>query len=62
MPSFGLALAAPTADRLLASLRAGEPAVVGRIEDGRVVLDLRTVEPTADDELAAAVTRALAPS
>ena len=44
-----------SADRLLAALRAGEPAVVGRIEDGRVVLDLRTVEPASDDALAAAV-------
>ncbi len=31
LPSFGLALAARSADRLLAALRAGEPAVVGRI-------------------------------
>ncbi len=30
------------------ALRAGTPAVVGRVEDGRCVLDLRTVDP--DDE------------
>jgi L-seryl-tRNA(Ser) seleniumtransferase len=60
LPSFGLGLAARSAERLLAALRAGEPAVVGRIEDGRVVLDLRTVEPAADEELGAAVGRALA--
>ena len=59
LPSFGLALAARPAERLLAILRVGEPAVVGRIEDGRVVLDLRSVDPAADDELSAAVTRAL---
>lgn len=58
LPSFGLALAARSADRLLAALRAGEPAVVGRIEDGRVVLDLRTVEPGSDADLAGAVVRA----
>jgi L-seryl-tRNA(Ser) seleniumtransferase len=60
LPSFGLGLAARPAERLLAALRAGEPAVVGRIEDGRVVLDLRTVEPAADEELGVAVGRALA--
>ena len=59
LPSTGLALAARSADRLLAALRAGDPAVLGRIEDGRVVLDLRSVDPTADDALAAAVARAL---
>jgi len=60
LPSFGLALAARPADRLLAALRAGEPAVVGRIEEGRVVLDLRTVDPAADEALAGALQRALA--
>ena len=45
LPSFGLAVAARSADRLLAALRGGDPAVLGRIEDGRVVLDLRTVDP-----------------
>ena len=59
LPSFGLGLAARPAEWLLAALRAGEPAVVGRIEDGRVVLDLRTVEPAADDKLGAAIGRAL---
>jgi len=60
LPSFGLALGARSADRLLAALRAGEPAVLGRIEDGRVLLDLRTVDPSADDELSRALARALA--
>jgi len=60
LPSFGLALAARSPDRLLAALRAGEPAVLGRIEDGRVVLDLRTVDPQADRELPMALADALA--
>ena len=60
LPSFGLALTTRSADRLLAALRAADPPVVGRIEGGRVVLDLRTVEPSADDELASAVLRVLA--
>jgi L-seryl-tRNA(Ser) seleniumtransferase len=60
LPSFGLALATHPPDRLLAALRAGEPPVVGRIERGRVVLDLRTVEPSSDAALAAAIERAVA--
>ena len=35
--------------RVLAALRRGRPSVIGRIEDGRVVLDLRTVDPADDD-------------
>jgi L-seryl-tRNA(Ser) seleniumtransferase len=55
LPSRAVAVETTSPDRLLAALRAGSPAVVGRIERGAVVLDLRTVEPSAD----AAVTRAL---
>ena len=40
---------------LAAALRDGRPAVVGRVADGRLVLDLRTVDPALDDALAAAV-------
>jgi L-seryl-tRNA(Ser) seleniumtransferase len=57
LPSFGVALDGP-ADSLLAALRRGSPCVVGRIADGSVVLDLRTVEPERDDDLATAVERA----
>jgi L-seryl-tRNA(Ser) seleniumtransferase len=59
LPSFGLALRGRSADRLLARLRIGRPSVIGRIEDGRVVIDLRTVNPTRDDDLAAALTAAV---
>lgn len=38
-----------------AALRTGTPAVVGRIEDGRCLLDLRTVAPEDDDALLRAV-------
>ena len=38
-----------------APLRTGTPAVVGRLENGRCLLDLRTVAPEDDDALAAAV-------
>ncbi len=46
--------------RLAAPLRAGDPAVVGRVEGGRLWLDLVAVEPEQDDGLAAAVRRAVA--
>ncbi|HEX8025572.1 MAG TPA: hypothetical protein VF484_05140, partial [Candidatus Limnocylindrales bacterium] len=49
------------ADGLLAALRAGDPAVIGRIERNRVILDLRTVDPAADPALIAALRSALAP-
>jgi L-seryl-tRNA(Ser) seleniumtransferase len=61
LPSFGLALVARSADRLLAALRRADPAVIGRIEDGRVVLDLRTVDPETDEDLAGALAAALRP-
>jgi L-seryl-tRNA(Ser) seleniumtransferase len=59
LPSFGVALGGRSADRLLAALRRGSPAVIGRIEDGRVILDLRTVDPGLDHELASAVVAAI---
>jgi L-seryl-tRNA(Ser) seleniumtransferase len=62
LPSVGVALTRPSATRLLTALRAGDPIVIGRIQDERVVLDLRTVEPARDGELAMAVERALAGS
>ena len=40
-------------------LRAGEPPVVGRIESDALLLDPRTVAPSEDAELVAAVKRAL---
>ena len=50
LPSVGVALAARgrSANRLLARPARRRPVVVGRIEDGRVVLDLRTVDPARD--------------
>jgi L-seryl-tRNA(Ser) seleniumtransferase len=43
------------ADALAAALRAGDPAVVGRIERGRVLLDPRTLASDEIDAAAAAV-------
>lgn len=51
LPSWGVSYPESLADRL----RAGTPIVVGRVEEGRTVLDLRTVPADQDDQLAAAV-------
>ncbi|MER7545257.1 L-seryl-tRNA(Sec) selenium transferase [Spirillospora sp. NPDC127506] len=42
-------------ERCAARLRRGVPAVLGRVEDGRCLLDLRAVPPARDGELAEAV-------
>jgi L-seryl-tRNA(Ser) seleniumtransferase len=42
-------------DRLATSLRTGRPSVVGRIQDERLLLDLRTVMPRQDQALVDAV-------
>jgi L-seryl-tRNA(Ser) seleniumtransferase len=59
MPSVGLAVAVRGPDRVLAALRTGDPAVVGRIAEGRVLLDLRSAPPESDADLVAALRRAL---
>lgn len=43
-----------------AALRRGAPAVIARIADGKVHIDLRTILPVEDDELRAALQTALA--
>jgi L-seryl-tRNA(Ser) seleniumtransferase len=58
LPTFVLALPAGDPDRLLAALRAGDPPVVGRIEDDRVVLDPRTVMPWEDEAVVDAIREA----
>ena len=57
----------PCPSRLAAGLRSGAavrrgdlPAVVGRIEGGRLLLDLRAVAPADDERLAEAVLAAVA--
>jgi L-seryl-tRNA(Ser) seleniumtransferase len=59
VPSVALAFARG-AERLEEKLRLGDPAVVGRIADGTLLLDLRTVQPDEDDGLVEAVRAALA--
>jgi L-seryl-tRNA(Ser) seleniumtransferase len=57
LPSVALALSGD-AERWAAALRAGEPAVVGRVSDGRLMLDLRTVPDDAAEALVTAVVAA----
>ncbi|HSK53078.1 MAG TPA: L-seryl-tRNA(Sec) selenium transferase [Clostridia bacterium] len=59
LPSWGVALGGRSASRLLAGLRHGTPCVVARIEEGRVVLDLRTVLEERLDEVPGAILSAL---
>jgi L-seryl-tRNA(Ser) seleniumtransferase len=48
-----------TADELCARLRESDPPIVARVEEGRVLLDLRTVFPEQDSVLASNLTRIL---
>ena len=58
LPSCALAFTA--APHLLAQrLRTGEPAVVARVQDARLILDPRTVDPADDTALVRAVAAAL---
>jgi L-seryl-tRNA(Ser) seleniumtransferase len=59
LPTFALALPPGAPDAVAARLRAADPPVVGRIEDGRVLLDPRTVLPGEDEAVVRAVRGAL---
>jgi len=53
LPTRLIAIASPqlSANELAARLRAGDPPVIARVEDGRVLLDLRTVFPEQDEQV-----------
>jgi len=53
IPSIGVAVEVPDADAALAALRS--LGVIARVEAGAIVCDLRTVEPSFDPRLAAAL-------
>jgi L-seryl-tRNA(Ser) seleniumtransferase len=57
LPTRLLALASDgvTADELLTRLRTSDPPIIARVEDGRVLLDLRTVFVEQDPVVAAAL-------
>ena len=58
LPTCCIALkpASISVDRLATALRSNKPSVVGRIQDERLLLDLRTVMPRQDQALVEAVT------
>jgi L-seryl-tRNA(Ser) seleniumtransferase len=57
LPTKLLALTceASSADEFAARLRANQPPIIARVEEGRVLLDLRTVFPEQDGEIAKAL-------
>jgi L-seryl-tRNA(Ser) seleniumtransferase len=57
--SFGVAPGGGAATRLFDALRVGDPPIIGRIEAGRVVLDLRTVDPASDRALVGGIASAM---
>jgi L-seryl-tRNA(Ser) seleniumtransferase len=63
VPSWTIRVAstAPTPGELARRLRSGDPPVVARVEEDRLVLDLRTVRPEDDEVLAHALAVALGP-
>jgi L-seryl-tRNA(Ser) seleniumtransferase len=46
-----------SADELAARLRGSEPPIIARVEEGRVLLDLRTVFPEQNAAVVAALNR-----
>jgi L-seryl-tRNA(Ser) seleniumtransferase len=59
LPTRLIAIDASSADALLTRLREHDPPVIARIEQDRVVFDLRTVAPDQDVTLASAIRRCL---
>jgi L-seryl-tRNA(Ser) seleniumtransferase len=58
--SFGLVVRGRGQDALARRLREGDPVVVVRVQDGAVMLDLRTIDPADDTALGRALASALA--
>ncbi len=59
LPTFALAIATPRPDAVAAALRAAPTPVVARVDDGRVLLDPRTVLDGEDEAVVAAVAAAM---
>jgi L-seryl-tRNA(Ser) seleniumtransferase len=62
LPTWLIALAGPNPAGLEKRLRQSDPPVIARIENDRVVLDLRTVLREEEEELAKALKQALSPA
>jgi L-seryl-tRNA(Ser) seleniumtransferase len=61
LPSVAVALSADAPDQLVRRLRLGNPAVIARITDGRVLLDMRTILPAQVQLLITALQRVVDP-
>ena len=61
LPTALIVIAHPKPDELAAALRANDPPVIARVENGRVVLDLRAVALSDDEIVSQAVRTALSP-
>lgn len=59
LPTYVLALTAPSPDRLLAGLRRQNPPIIARLQENRVVLDPRTVLPEQEGALLSGLKQAL---
>jgi L-seryl-tRNA(Ser) seleniumtransferase len=56
LESCAIAIACASADQLSNQLRRGDPAVFGRVQDDRVLIDVRTVLPEDEDALVTRLT------
>jgi L-seryl-tRNA(Ser) seleniumtransferase len=63
LQSFAVALNTPSlsAEAMASRARMGDPAVLGRIRDGRFCLDVRAVQDSEIPDIARAIQQALAP-
>jgi L-seryl-tRNA(Ser) seleniumtransferase len=59
LPTWLVAIRHPAPDTLVGKLRGGEPPVIARIADDRVVLDPRTILPDQINATVRAVTASL---
>ncbi|MHB8147333.1 MAG: L-seryl-tRNA(Sec) selenium transferase [Vulcanimicrobiaceae bacterium] len=58
-PSIAVALNAPSPQRVAARLRSGRPALIARVDERGVIVDMRTIPPRDDAAAMAALERAL---
>jgi L-seryl-tRNA(Ser) seleniumtransferase len=59
LPTRAVALNVPSPDAFAAGLRANYPPIVARIEDGRVLIDPRTILPQDEEALLRGVERTM---